>query len=217
MASLNDIETKIQSIIDKLSIKITTGVLPLTFTAKGGTAVNWEIRGNDDVYEGQQGVGERTDNLFNPNEQIIINGVPYIGSTYPAGKYRIYNVSNFPCYYKIGESGATGTVNIPNNVYLNAGDTVYIWCSISSNRKICVSEGVTVIPYEPYGYQIPLTISKQGQTDKNYDIFIGDAPLTEGKTVSKASTGVDIELFEGENTISTTLYNKPEMTIKYKY
>lgn len=48
------------------------------------------------------------------------------------------------------------------------------------------------------------------------DIYIGDSPLTKGETVSKTSTGVDIELFEGENTVSTTLYNKPEMEIKYK-
>jgi hypothetical protein len=49
-----------------------------------------------------------------------------------------------------------------------------------------------------------------------YDIYIGDSPLTEGETVSKTSTGVDIELFGGENTVSTTLYNKPAMEIKYK-
>lgn len=164
----------------------------------------------------QQGVGEWTKNLFNPNEQIIIGGLTYIGGTYPAGKYRVYNVSNFPCYYKIGESGATGTVNTPNNVYLNAGDIVYVWCSISSNRKICVSEGSTAIPYEPYGYQIPITVSQDGQPDKTYDIYIGDSPLTEGQQVSKTSTGQDIEIFGGENTVSTTLYNKPEMEIRYK-
>jgi hypothetical protein len=70
--------------------------------------------------------------------------------------------------------------------------------------------------YIPYGYQIPHTVSQTGQTDKTVDIFIGDSPLTEGETVSKQSTGVDIELFEGENTVSTTLYNKPTMTITYK-
>jgi hypothetical protein len=66
------------------------------------------------------------------------------------------------------------------------------------------------------GYYVPLTISQQGQPDKTYDIYIGDTPLTEGETVSKTSTGQDIELFEGENTVSTTLYNKPTMEIKYK-
>jgi hypothetical protein len=50
-----------------------------------------------------------------------------------------------------------------------------------------------------------------------YDIYIGDSPLTEGETVSKTSTGVDIELFEGENVVSTTLYNKPTMEIEASY
>lgn len=67
----------------------------------------------------------------------------------------------------------------------------------------------------PYGYQVPITISQTGQTDKTYDIFIGDSPLTEGQSVSSMSTGQDIGLFEGENTITTTLTNKPKMTIKY--
>ena len=49
----------------------------------------------------------------------------------------------------------------------------------------------------------------------DYTFYIGDTPLTEGETVSKTSTGVDIELFEGENVVSTTLYNKPEMKIEY--
>lgn len=40
-----------------------------------------------------------------------------------------------------------------------------------------------------------------------------DAPLTEGQSVSDTQT---IEVFEGENTIDTTLYNKPTMEIKYK-
>jgi hypothetical protein len=49
----------------------------------------------------------------------------------------------------------------------------------------------------------------------DYTFYIGGTPLTEGETVSKTSTGQDIELFEGENTVSTTLYNKPETSITY--
>ena len=86
---------------------------------------------------------------------------------------------------------------------------------LATCSSIVLVEGSTApTSYIPYGYEIPLTISQTGQTDKNYDIYIGDSPLTEGETVSKTSTGVDIELFEGENTISTTLYNKPSMSIE---
>lgn len=74
----------------------------------------------------------------------------------------------------------------------------------------------TTPDFIPYGYLIPLAVSQTGQTNKNYDIYIGDSPLTEGETISKTSTGQDIELFNGENTVSTTLYNKPPMEIKYK-
>ena len=46
---------------------------------------------------------------------------------------------------------------------------------------------------------------------KDYTFYIGDTPLTEGENISKTSTGIDIETQVGENTISTTLYNKPVM------
>ncbi len=54
------------------------------------------------------------------------------------------------------------------------------------------SNGTALIEYQIYGvadgagvqtkfgYQIPLTVSQTGQTDKNYDIFIGDSPLLSG-------------------------------------
>lgn len=73
----------------------------------------------------------------------------------------------------------------------------------------------TTPEFIPYGYQIPIIISQSGQTTKSYDIFVGSAPLTEGQSVSSMSTGQDIGLFEGENTITTTLTNKPKMTLKY--
>lgn len=116
---------------------------------------------------------------------------------------------------------ATASVSIPNCLYWQLG---FGYNSISENvgtvgtlSNIMLVKGPTApTTYIPYGYQIPLTVSQQGQPDKTVDIYIGDSPLTEGETVSKTSTGVDIELFEGENTVSTTLYNKPTMEIKYK-
>ena len=67
----------------------------------------------------------------------------------------------------------------------------------------------------PYGYEVPLTVSQTGHTDKTYGIYIGDTPLTEGETVSKSSTGVDIATAGGNNTITTSLYNHPDMSITY--
>lgn len=78
----------------------------------------------------------------------------------------------------------------------------------------------TSADFEPYqqgigertenGYIIPLSVN--GST---INIPIGNAPLTAGESVSKTSTGINIATVSGYNTISTTLYNKPEMKIKY--
>ena len=64
------------------------------------------------------------------------------------------------------------------------------------------------------GYRIPLQI-KQGAATKTVNFYIGSVPLTEGQSISKTSTGTEIALYQGENTISTTLGNKPEMKIGY--
>lgn len=78
------------------------------------------------------------------------------------------------------------------------------------------TDGITPSTFIPYGYKIPLTVSQTGQTDKNYDIFIGDTPLGEGETVSQntSETRITVEP-DLETTISTTLENKPEMKIIY--
>lgn len=109
------------------------------------------------------------------------------------------------------------TFDIPNDGsyqmriwIVNASDEVK-----ATNFILTKGETATPTEYIPYGYQVPLIVSQTGQTDKTYDIYIGDSPLTEGETVSKQSTGVDLELFEGENTVSTTLYNKPNTSITY--
>ena len=110
------------------------------------------------------------------------------------------------------------TFDIPND----GSYQIRIWINNASDEvkatNFILTKGETATPteYIPHGYQIPLTVSQKGQPDKTYDIYIGDSPLTEGETVSKTSTGVDIELFEGENVVSTTLYNKPAIKIKYK-
>ena len=253
MASLNDIETRIQNIIDIIErrvISTITGVLPLTFTSKGGTAVDWVIYGNNN----QQGVGERTENLCpmifshtgiiddkgqidtldtrlwsvmipvesNADYVISITGTASNGAQLVFNRVVTYDVNkNFINRITVVPLDNRKTITTESNV-------AYIVLDIRtrSNDVNIQSEDVNTISvtkgstapdhYIPHGYQIPLTISQQGQPNKTIDIYIGDSPLTEGETVSKTSTGVDIELFEGSNTVDTTLYNKPDMEIKYK-
>lgn len=80
----------------------------------------------------------------------------------------------------------------------------------------------TTSEFIPYGYQIPLDVrdGKTGEYNYAYDIFIGESPLTEGESISKSSTGIDIKTIADEesypNILTTALTNKPEMMIKYK-
>lgn len=45
------------------------------------------------------------------------------------------------------------------------------------------------------------------------DIYTGSSPLTEGQSVSRDSTGIEIEVEQGTSVIETTLTNKPEMNV----
>ena len=118
--------------------------------------------------------------------------------------------------------------NAENGVFVTGATTHYlmIYCYNSGisttptieqirNSLVLIKGSTAPTNYIPYGYEVPLTISQTGQTDKSYDIFIGDTPLTQGESISKTSTGVNIELFEGSNTVSTTLYNKPATSMEY--
>lgn len=193
----------------------------------------------------QQGVGERTAQLFDINNvtenYYLNNGVPtqinvggYVLSDYIPIASNTTTISA-KCTKKGG--GSHWAVYDENKTYIRGGiaflgseigtvlaksvDTsgaafIRVDYALEFITDCMLNLGSTALPYAPYGYKLPFTVSQQGQTDKNYDIYIGDSSLTEGETISKTSTGVDIELFEGENTVSTTLTNKPEMTIRYK-
>lgn len=211
--------------------KTITGVLPLTFTAKGGAAVDWVIEGNDDVGE----------NLFDKSTALI---------DYRVASYGIQELEGYACSDFIEvTAGENITVSqrppIPNFYFYDSEQTFlsntsgftsivpnnakYVRCNLLKETldTLMLVKGSTApdhyIPYQQGvgeqrvdGYYVPLTISQVGQPDKTVDIYIGDSPLTEGETVSKASTGVNIELFEGSNIVSTTLYNKPNTSVTYK-
>lgn len=238
MASLNDIETKVQTIIGMLNnSKTITGTLPLMFTAKAGNAVDWVIYGN------AEGVGERTAQLVDklmftdgkgiaPDGSVIDNNkrtstVDRIDVSDVASVYfsltSIKNVAAIIATYDSNDTLLNRQSGVVSDTVLDVSNAVGLritlyemidtGIAIADITQISLTIGSTAPDhYIPYGYEIPLTINNTPQT-----FYIGDSLLTEGETISKTSTGVDIELFEGENTVSTTLSNKPTMEIKYKW
>ena len=189
----------------------------------------------------QQGVGERTKNLFNINAsalvQIDTQGTMRFGvsvGALEAGTYTLSFDKDSSSTFSVWIVERKGTTYTQSNsissspytftlstdadevIARTSHQAVTTWEALGLTNMMFVHGSTAPTTYIPYGYEIPLTISQAGQTDKTYDIYIGDSPLTEGETVTKTSTGVDIELFEGENVVSTTLYNKPTMEIKYK-
>ena len=100
-----------------------------------------------------------------------------------------------------------------NRIGFRTSSTASVSTVTGTLTPMTVDDGIAPTDFILHGYEIPLTISQAGQTTKNYDIFVGSEPLTEGQSVSDTQT---IEVFEGENTIDTILYNKHEMSITYK-
>lgn len=131
---------------------------------------------------------------------------------------------NTPTVYPYVRGGGETTKNDQSGTGVDFSMGNYTECKLYVTRYF--SGTVTVKPmirlantspdFIPYGYQVPITVSQAGQTDKNYDIFIGDTPLVEGETISQntSETRITVEP-DLETTISTTLENKPEMKIIY--
>lgn len=192
------------------------------------------------------GVGERTKNLYNPNATDVNNGYVNPGRlraddtiNTSSLSYDIWVTEYIPvnaesqytlvdliatssfglCYYKNDKtyiSGETysGVSNHGNKTVTTPADCKYIRFTTAENYDTMLVEGSTAPQtYIPCGYEVPITVSQDGQTDKNYNVYIGDSPLTEGQSISNTQ---EIEVFEGENTIDTTLYNKPVMEITYE-
>ena len=343
-------------------IASSTSVLPLTFTTTEDKLRDWEIFGNDDIHDGQQGVGQRTENLLSITADMInannwITAHPYnfftyykLGDTTTARLKEIGTISGTVfqtgTYYG-GEVFAITSEQLPSNVTndmrllqndgtpldwtkdVSAWENIYLCIGLGSgiyennkqplidalfdNFDISIVRGSTApSTYVPYGYEIPIscehsmvgaikigyysatgfngsatnrattepkylatgtykvnipsfveqalikciadekeataafvqgstvTISTAGDYTIQINItnaltqaqlaeldsamllsdgtdytFYIDSPLTAGQSISKTSTGVDIDTQVGENTISTSLYNKPETAISF--
>lgn len=168
--------------------KIIEGALPLTYTAKNvGTLKNYRIYGN--TVDGES-VGDRTGNLFDyvsMSEGVARTYINVDGDELANGGW---NVTDYiPCdgtVFTLDIKPYTGTLPAiclydGNKQYITGADyngrstiTVianqnakYIRFSYSNNYDLSVvmlNSGSTALPYEPYGYKVPVTVSNGTDT-----------------------------------------------------
>ena len=112
--------------------------------------------------------------------------------------------------YCVFETGATTAFVIPQIPTSNGTTDVGL-------TDFMMAEGYREFPpYEPYseGYVIPVTVA-QGAMSQTTEIILA-APLNEGDTASKTSTGVDLPTYHGDNTLTVGTTVQPTMKITYR-
>lgn len=164
-------------------------------------------------------------------QNLYFSGCPSEGS---ANTYNVYTVDYVTTVRALQWDGTTPTVTdygtSNNEVKYVEGHRSQIRLRIKAGYdaqnvvfKPMLRRADTTSDFIPYGYQIPLITMDAKTAEYVYktDVFIGDSPLTEGESVSKSSTGLDVKTItigadDYPNKLITSLSNKPEMTIKYK-
>ena len=100
---------------------------------------------------------------------------------------------------------------------------IFSWNVSSNSSKLTLETvpdfmfylGSTKKEYQPYGLSLTVNISN-GSQSRAYNIPI-TALIEEGQTISKTTSGVDIQTYNGNNTITVVSENQPEkMKIKYQ-
>ena len=233
------------------------GVPPLTYKAIEGTLENYRIYGNT---ENGESVGDRTENLF--DGECYNNNLNWdTGNISSFSIYRIVSDLIFltPGTYTFSNSASdyvglavyddtktfigivsyqnktnplTQTVN--NNQYFrvlckNNTDTVAL---NPNDMRIMVVEGSTALPYEPYGYRVPVTVTN-GNNSQTTNLYlpeqikmVGDeaeyVDYKEQKQHFADGTSVDVTLpalptIKGTNVLSVgTAVQPSEVYVKGK-
>ncbi len=159
-----------------------TGQPPLTFKADGTPLISWSMKGNGsqtgtptpDNPVMPEFVGVRTGNLFDkdkaPSQIYITDSVQRIGVEIPlgAGTYSLSGGSSVS-YCKVKYGGTYGTpfsTNAHRTLELPESGSILVYAAnegdYSGTQGIMLNSGSTALPYEPFGYKIP--ISCGGQT-----------------------------------------------------
>lgn len=201
-----------------------------TMIVKGSTApVNFITHG----YEIPLTISHITDNLFDKNAHDTANGFIDNKKVYWDGLKQYSTIKDNNYFLSEYMPVTAGKGYYPTDIYyydaLKEYYSIFFYTADKQLIDVAYYSRETVTPAPENAAYMRVCVAKNKadsamMTTKptseyiphkqsiDYTIPI-DAPLTEGQSVSDTQT---IEVFEGENTIDTTLYNKPTMEIKYK-
>lgn len=211
-----------------------TGLPPFSFNTSWTNLWSYYIKGNTG------GVGKRTGNLFSCNiEQGTITAEGALRSAdnrvrtddfilMEMGEYTINALSESGTLrilvFEYMEDGTfvsrtpTDWANCPYTFSLTGKRKMKFVFSFSSGNitpvmvnSVMLNSGSTALPYEPYGYKIPIVCG--GQTT---NIYI-DNPIGANDILYSTQTGIQIPTIVGDNTLSVNTTVQPsEMQIVYK-
>ena len=183
----------------KPKLRTVSGLPPLSYKAKkAGTLSNYRIYGN--TVSGES-VGDRTGNLFNLESITLKKSLGYDGSIYTAQSSNLsayiqilsdncvlsYNYTTLAssskrniCFYNskkqcIGymqylPTDLSTLISLPENCK-------YIRITLDENiYNVMLNSGSTALPYEPYGYRVPVTVTN-GTDTQTTNIYLPE-PLT---------------------------------------
>lgn len=213
-------ELFIEWLHQRSSIKVLEGVPPLTFTSRGLPLINYLIEGNtvqsgtptptNPIYPTE--CGDKTANLLDKNNIIknywlsSINGNAAPQTGYFVSDYikvsaeEIYNLVDIGrtfCWYDenktfIRTDSSVTQMSAPVNAkFLRANG------SLSLLNSAMIYIGTTDIPYEPYGYKIPIS-----SANTTTPVYLGEAQTTR-KIKKLVLTGEEKWYVEGSDVFYT--------------
>lgn len=217
--------------------KIMQGVAPLTFISDGSPLVDYTIYGDSggvgertenifpNLYDNVMGYLDDDGQIKRQvtyNTSIYVDVLPSTNytfrflSSYSSGGFyfrcALYDVSlNFIGWgFKQVVSGS----GVKRESFLTTDETAFVrlcYIKAPASSDAMLNVGTTALPYEPYGYKIPVTCG--GVTT---NIYL-DSPLYEGDSISFSGAGVKIPTVEGENTLTVgTTVQPSNIEISYK-
>lgn len=162
---------------------VITGVPPLLYIGDGRPLTDYLISGNtfqDGTPSPEEpvevrGCGVRTGNLWDPDSKTTNQaGKEQYGVVLPAGVYTIVNNSNASIYRRDGVDSADATTfaaaGATNTRQFNT--SLVAWTPYKQTQ-IMLNLGYPALPYEPYGYKLPLTVN-----GTEYPIYLGQVETT---------------------------------------